>query len=103
MSYDFPNTNPTWLKNNLTGLDASCNVLEIPLAASYKIADNARRSINLNAGLSSYLMLKEDYIFKYDNQYGTERERTLQKTNANQHLMSVMDLSATYFIKAEEQ
>jgi hypothetical protein len=97
--YSFPNTNATWLKNNLTGLDATCNVLEIPLTASYKIADNARRSINLNAGISSYLMLKEDYIFKYDNQYGAPTQRTLQKANANQHLLSVVDLSATYFMK----
>jgi hypothetical protein len=97
--YNFPNTNATWLQNNLTGLDATCNVLEIPLMASYKVADNASRSINLNAGISSYLMLKEDYVFKYDNQYGAPTERTLQKANANQHLLSVVDLSATYFMK----
>lgn len=97
--YNFPNTNATWLQNNLTGLDATCNVLEIPLLASYKVADNASRSINLNAGISSYLMLKEDYAFKYDNQYGAPTERTLQKANANQHLLSVVDLSATYFMK----
>jgi hypothetical protein len=100
--YNFPNTNATWLKNNLTGLDATCNVLEIPLTASFKVADNARRSINLNAGISSYLMLKEDYVFKYDNQYGAETERTLQKNNANQHILSVVDLSATYFIKLKD-
>lgn len=97
--YNFPNTNATWLKNSLTGLDATCNVLEIPLTASYRVADNARRSINVNAGISSYLMLKEDYLFKYDNQYGGETQRVLQKANANQHLLSVVDLSATYFMK----
>lgn len=97
--YSFPNTNATWLKNNLTDLDATCDVLEIPLTASYRVADNAHRSINLNAGISSYLMLKEDYVFKYDNQYGAATQRTLQKTNANQHLLSVVDLSATYFMK----
>jgi len=97
--YNFPNTNATWLKNNLTDLDATCNVLEVPLTASYRVADNARRTINVNAGISSYLMLKEDYLFKYNNQYGGETQRVLRKANANQHLLSVVDLSATYFIK----
>ncbi|HKG08385.1 MAG TPA: hypothetical protein VKB19_18100 [Pedobacter sp.] len=95
--YNFPNTS-SWPKNNLTALDASCDVLEIPLQASYTVLRNGSSSVNLNAGISSYLMLKEDYVFKYKSLYGTT-QKIIEKNNANQHFLSVVDLSATYFIK----
>jgi len=95
--YNFPNTG-AWSKNSLTSLEASCYVLEIPLQASYNVVNNGLSSIYLNAGVSSYLMMQEDYIFRYDTPYGNTA-RTLEKVNANQHFLSVIDLSATYFIK----
>ncbi|RZK68343.1 MAG: hypothetical protein EOO85_24585, partial [Pedobacter sp.] len=49
----------------ISGVDATCAVLEIPLLLSYRISENYKRSIDLNAGISSYFMLKEDYTFKY--------------------------------------
>ncbi|AOM79294.1 hypothetical protein [Pedobacter steynii] len=86
----------------ISGIDASCAVLEIPLIASYTVAENQQRSIDLNLGLSSYLMLKEDYTFKYTPGSGIA-DRLVEKRNANQHLMSVVDLSATYFIKLKTE
>jgi len=97
LRYSFPNT-AAWAKYTLTNLDATCAVLEIPLQASYNIMNNSKNMINLNAGISSYLMLKEDYDFKYNTSYGPT-DKLLQKRNANQHLLSIVDLSATYFIK----
>lgn len=97
LRYSFPNT-AAWDKYTLTNLDATCAVLEIPLQASYNIMNNSKNMINLNAGISSYLMLKEDYDFKYNTSYGPT-DKLLQKRNANQHLLSIVDLSATYFIK----
>ena len=97
LRYSFPNT-AAWAKYTLTNLDATCAVLEIPLQASYNIMNNSKNMVNLNAGISSYLMLKEDYDFKYNTSYGPT-DKLLQKRNANQHLLSIVDLSATYFIK----
>ncbi|MEE1946075.1 hypothetical protein VRU48_13215 [Pedobacter sp. KR3-3] len=96
-NYDYKFSNPN-VQNSIAQINAACKVLEIPLRASYLLSDNKSRSIELNGGLSSYLMLKEDYVFKYTAASG-KADRLTQKTNANQHFLSVLDLSATYNIK----
>lgn len=96
-NYDYQFSNPN-IKNSIAQINAACKVLEIPLRASYLLSDNKSRSLEMNAGLSSYLMLKEDYVFKYTAASG-KADRLTQKTNANQHFLSVLDLSATYNIK----
>ncbi|TCC98170.1 outer membrane beta-barrel protein [Pedobacter psychroterrae] len=86
----------------ISGVEASCLVLEIPLLVSYRISENYKRSIDLNAGISSYFMLREDYTFKYTPQSGIE-DRFVERRNENQHYLSVVDLSATYFIKLKKE
>ncbi|MES2650817.1 MAG: outer membrane beta-barrel protein [Bacteroidota bacterium] len=97
--YTFNNPNTMYL---ITGIDASCKVLEIPLRASYTIGGNHKNSININAGLSSYIMLKENYRFIYTAASG-RKDRFLEEKNANQHYLSVIDLSATYNIKLKNK
>lgn len=100
-SYAYRIRNPK-IQEMISGIDASCAVLEIPVIASYTVMEDRKRSIDLNLGLSSYLMLKEDYTFKYTPASGIS-SRLIEKTNANQHLLSVVDLSATYFIKLKTE
>lgn len=95
--YDYHFSNPN-VKNIISQIDAACKVLEIPLRASYTLSSNSSRSIELNGGLSSYIMLRENYVFKY-NQSANRTDRTTEVVNANQHFLSVLDLSATYNIK----
>ncbi len=97
--YTFNNPNTMYL---ITGIDASCKVLEIPLRASYSIGINHKNSIDVNAGLSSYIMLKENYRFRYTAASG-RKDRFLEEKNANQHYLSVIDLSATYNIKLKNK
>ncbi|MFA6275174.1 MAG: hypothetical protein WC622_00385 [Pedobacter sp.] len=99
--YNYTFNNPATAAT-IAQINAACKVLEIPLRASYNIWDNQKRSINLNAGLSSYLMLKENYVFKYTVASG-RKDRITEKTNANQHFLSVIDLSATYNIKLNKK
>lgn len=96
-NYDYHFSNPN-VQASIAQINAACKVLEIPLRASYSLSDNKNRSIELNGGLSSYLMLKENYVFKYTAASG-KKDRITEKTNANQHFLSVLDLSATYNIK----
>ncbi len=98
--YDYTFNNPN-TANLIAGIEAACKVLEVPIRASYKIIDNQRNSIDLNAGLSSYIMLKENYRFIYTS--SARRDRFLEEKNANQHYLSVIDLSATYNIKLKNQ
>ncbi|WP_316769308.1 hypothetical protein [Pedobacter frigiditerrae] len=98
--YTFPNSNIN--KATFSGIDATCEVLEIPLRASYNISENQKRSIELNAGLSSYLMIKENYVFKYTKE-SNRADRITDVVNANQHYLSVVELSATYNIKLKNK
>lgn len=100
-SYAYRIRNPK-IQGIISGIDASCAVLEIPVIASYTVMEDRKRSVDLNLGLSSYLMLKEDYTFKYTPASGISN-RLIEKNNANQHLLSVVDLSATYFIKLKTE
>ncbi len=105
---DYHTTNYAYKFNNervqglISGVEASCAVLEIPLLVSYRISENYKRSIDLNAGISSYFMLREDYKFKYTPQSGIE-DRFVERRNENQHYLSVVGLSATYFIKLKKE
>ncbi|MES2416568.1 MAG: hypothetical protein V4541_00185 [Bacteroidota bacterium] len=99
--YDYAFNNPN-VANSIAAINAACKVLEIPLRASYQLTDQQHSSIDLNAGLSSYIMLKEDYNFIYTAVSG-RKDRLLEKTNANQHYLSVIDLSATYNIKLKNK
>lgn len=94
-AYKFSNQR---IQNSVSEVEASCDVVEIPLLASYTINDNRKGSLHLNAGISSYLMLREDYVFRYTPQSGIN-DRAINRSNENQHFLSVADLSATYFIK----
>src|SRR5690606_33192634 len=84
-----------------SGVEGSCNVLEIPLRASYTFINDNKKSISFNSGLSSYLMLKEKYIFSYTPQSGYN-DYVLEKVNANQHYFSVVELSASYRFKSKK-
>ena len=86
----------------ISEVDASCAVLEIPIQASYTLFENANKSIDINAGMSSYFMLKEDYNFRYTAASGFE-DRLQQIRNKNQHYFGVVDLSATYYIKLKKE
>lgn len=100
-NYDYTFNNPN-TRAIVESIQAACKVLEIPLRASYNINENEKRSIELNAGLSSYLMLKENYVFKYTAASG-RKDRVNDLTNANQHFLSVVELSATYNIKLKNK
>ena len=92
--YKFANT-PRYQIDNII---ASCDVLEIPLRASYQLAKYKKGSFYLNTGLSSLLMIKEQYTYQY-NPTTWQPNKIILKNNANQHLLSVLELSTTYQFK----
>lgn len=98
-NYTFNNPNT---KYTITEVNATCEVIEIPLRAALTISENQKRSIEVNAGLSSYMMLKENYLYKYTAVSG-RADRLVEATNENQHLLSIVDLSATYNIKLKNK
>lgn len=100
-NYAYQFRNPR-VKDLVTKVDASCAVLEVPLQASYTFWDDASKSIDVNVGVSSYFMLKEDYTYRYAEGSGIS-DRYQEYSNRNQHYFGVADLSATYYIKLKKE
>ncbi|MNL67379.1 hypothetical protein D3C87_1919530 [compost metagenome] len=64
--------------------------------------DDVKKSIDINAGVSSYFMLKEDYTYRYTAGSGID-DRLQEYRNKNQHYFGVADLSATYYVKLRKE
>ena len=96
-AYDYQLVNAS-IANTITGIDAACNILEVPLQVSYTVLNSNNRKIDINSSLSSYFMMKEKYTFRYTPESGIN-DYLLEKNNANQHYLSVVGLSASYKFK----
>lgn len=73
-------------------VDADCKVLDIPLNVNYQVFKKQKLSVSINTGLSSYLMLNEQY------QLLTGPERTLSRievNNKNQHIFGLANFSVS--------
>jgi len=91
LSYTPP---PTW---KFMGADANCRVIEIPVKLSYNFAVKNRSNWFAGAGLSSYLMKRENYVYEYkSNTTGSSYYHSYETKNENKHYFSVLDLSGGY-------
>lgn len=80
-------------------IDADCRVIDLPVNLSYKMLEKSGHTISVSTGLSSYFMLREKYTFirKANPSYpptGPEPSYTID--NKNQHIFSVINLSAGF-------
>lgn len=93
-------TNPMSASNNYGSTPASvnvaCHVLDIPFNINYKIYKTDKKSISLGAGLSSWLMLTEEYSFIYGGYYGSPSIQDYTIRNQNQHYFGILNFSAGY-------
>jgi hypothetical protein len=79
-------------------VSADCRVLDIPLNVDYLLYSKARNQFSVGSGLSSYIMLNEDYHYNYAKPYNyTPTDYSV--TNQNQHFLGVLNLQATYLRK----
>jgi len=91
--YKLAYTPPPTLK--FMGADANCRVIEIPVKLSYNFATRNRSNWFAGAGLSSYLMKREDYLYEYESNTGTYYH-AYETKNENKHYFSVLNLSGGY-------
>jgi hypothetical protein len=93
--YKLSYTPPASLK--FMGADADCRVIEIPVKVSYNFAVKDRSNWFAGAGLSSYLMKREDYLYEYkSNTTGNSYYHSYETKNENKHYFSVLNLSGGY-------
>jgi len=82
---------------NLQEVEGSCDMWDIPVNVRYNIIPRKRSNFFASAGLSSYIMEKEDYDYYYtygSNPNVVQRNRTYE--NVGNYWFSVVNLSIGY-------
>jgi len=74
----------------ILNVDGYCNMYEIPVNVRYFIKNGENTSWYANAGLSSYLMKKEDYAYKYMTYSGDLKSSSWAYKNATQNWFSII-------------
>ncbi|MGV3539821.1 MAG: hypothetical protein ACO1OQ_08420 [Rufibacter sp.] len=80
-------------------IDATCRVLDIPVNVRYQFWAKGKNGLAVQAGLSSYLMLSEQYKYQYTVTYygnATTYSKVLEVENENKHWFGVQNLSVVY-------
>jgi hypothetical protein len=77
------------------GADANCYVINIPVKLSYNFEFRNKSYWFAGAGLSSYLMKRESYVYKYKTAW-SYYEHPYEIRNENKHYFSVLNLSGGY-------
>lgn len=78
-----------------TNVTADCRVLDIPINIDYLLYSKAKNKFSIGSGLSSYIMLRENYHYNYEYP-GTAGPTDYNIINRNRHILGVLNLDATY-------
>ncbi len=81
-----------WSTVDIKKITANCRVYEIPVSVRYDFTAGKKLHIFASAGLSSYIMKKEDYRLYYDR-YGSPHQAEIYYSG-NKNLFTVLRLSA---------
>ncbi|MDW3195755.1 MAG: hypothetical protein R8G66_25495 [Cytophagales bacterium] len=73
-------------------IDADCQVLDIPINLKYQLVDRPKLNVYASAGVSSYIMLQEDYQYELESGWKSE----WGVSNANQHFFGVGNLQVHF-------
>jgi len=88
IKYQFP-VNPTTV-------NADCRVLDIPINLNYQVFGNFKNKFSVGTGLSSYLMLKENYTYTYASYPGGYAPDGYSTENRNKHYFGVLNFDVLY-------
>ncbi|WP_431293077.1 hypothetical protein [Pedobacter sp. P26] len=75
-------------------IHANCDVIDIPLNVNYKVFGNSRNSVSVSTGLSSYIMLKEQYTYSYNGTY--QGPQNFEVRNENQHYLGIANVGVEF-------
>lgn len=89
--------NPYWtIPSPLKDIDATCKMLDIPLNIRYDISQKPNSRWFIGGGFTSYIMLKEEYRYNYENPADPNIKRTSWEGKTGAYPFSVLNLSAGY-------
>ncbi len=90
---------PRWMDrspgNEINTIAANCRVVDIPVNIYYHFAPKGLNQFSIGSGISSYLMLREDYAYTY-NFADPNLPDTWVWENRNKHYFGVYNLSVVY-------
>ncbi|WP_276497075.1 hypothetical protein [Pontibacter litorisediminis] len=78
------------------GIEAKCQVLDIPLNLQYHVWKHGKNTLSVQAGVSSYLMLREKYTYTYEHAGQPPYSKSWEISNRNRHWFGVQNLSVGY-------
>ncbi len=73
-----------------------CTVLEIPISLKYYLNGSANNSFYVGGGASSYLLIKEDYKYLYDEAPAADAKMEWTERMNNQHPLGMGHFSLGY-------
>ncbi|MFB9843036.1 porin family protein [Mucilaginibacter ginsenosidivorans] len=82
-------------QTNPLSVGVNCRMLDIPLNVNYQVYKNRGNKITVGSGLSSYIILREDYKFNYAGAYAYG-PAGYSVINKNRNILGVLNLDATY-------
>jgi len=88
-------TLPYQPKASPVSLTANCQMLDIPINIGYQVYNQGKNMISLGTGLSSYIMLQQDYNFVYSGSSGIA-PKDYSVPNSSSYLFKILNLNATY-------
>lgn len=80
----------------LKDIDATCNMLDIPLNVRYDLVNTPLHKWFISTGATSYLMLKEKYSYNYENSYGASAKKGGWEGETGFYPFGVANISAGY-------
>ncbi|WP_127130222.1 porin family protein [Pseudoflavitalea rhizosphaerae] len=75
-------------------IKGGCSMFDIPLNIRYDLGIKTRSRYFISAGISSYLMNKEDYDYYFYNNAGYYSERNWKTNENSSYLFSILNFSA---------
>jgi len=96
-SIDFDNYSRSnyYFKTDPTSVLADCRMLDIPLNIDYQLFNKNKNKISVGTGLSSYIMLRENYTYEYADPYA-RGPRSYGIASPGKYFFGVLNLQATY-------
>ncbi|MGB0525595.1 MAG: hypothetical protein ACPGJS_21640 [Flammeovirgaceae bacterium] len=93
-----------WQNGDLpANVDGVCDVLEIPIGLRYSWLKKKNASFFVGGGVSSYLLLREEYVYNYHGAYDPTRRKNWIGRNQNKHWFGIALLSVGYEKKLGER
>jgi hypothetical protein len=86
---------PYQFSANPVNATADCRMIDVPLDFSYTMFNKRRYSISVGTGLSSYIMLHENYVFNYNNSYQAG-PASYSVPGVSKYYFGVFNINATY-------